>query len=350
VWKKVAGLVVLAAAALSLSSSAEEAAGKKRGFFSPDNWQIDVYGGWTSVDPRCLNMFPQYYEKTIPAFNLDPRQYDKQVFGANYAYSVALDANNAFREIRQTYPLGLAVRYHLGSRLDLSLGLGYMSRKAESFYQATIATDAVPPNGYGTWGADDIDVLDLTYDDIGVSVRCWLPTLGAHYLVFSRGRLDAELSATAGPVFASFKRTFHEFQKYSFPNGTWNGFEYQGRDEGKGLGISLSGGARLGLMLLSRVEVFADAGYQLVSVPTLTGTRQWNQRYLDSESSPPRFTTTEWTGTWRYQAVTYSRSWGTLVVDSTVLTPLTANALQYTKPFDISLSGVRLLVGLSFRL
>jgi hypothetical protein len=347
VGKKAGWVLVLMAAVLLSQAYAEAETAKKKGFFSPDNWQIDLWGGWTSVNPRGLNSFPQYYEKTIPFLVLQSYQYNKQIFGNAYIYSASLDARNSFNKIAAGYPVGFAVRHHVGGRLDVSLGLSYMTRKASSFYHATITTGSIPPNAYGTWGADDIDVRDLTYDNLSISFRSWIPELGAHYRVFSRGALSAELSAAAGPVFASFTTVNHTFDKYTFRNGFWFGFENQLTGQGKGIGIALSGGGRVGLMFLSRLEVFAAAVYRFIKVPTLTGTGVYDTRYVDLESKPPLFTSAVQTGTWRSYPATYTRNWGRLTVDYPVISN---NPSQYPNGVDINLSGVNLQFGISFRL
>jgi hypothetical protein len=346
VWKKVAGVLVLTAAVL-LPAAAQEGVQEKRGFLSPDNWQIDLYGGWTALNPRGLNMFPEYYEKTVPFLNLESYQYNKRAFGSDYSYSASLDARNSFKKITAAYPVGFAIRCHIGSRLDLSLGLSYITRKAKSFYHAQITTDSIPPNAYGTWGLDDIDVRDLTYDDIGVSVKSWIPAAGIHYRFFSAGFIHGELEAAAGPAFASFTQSYHLLDKFTFPNGYWAGNEIQGLGKGKGVGLALSGGGRLSLRLLSRFEVFAAAAYQFVSVPTLTGSFAYSRRYLDVESEPPQFTTAESTGTWRSYPATYSRNWGRLTVDYPVISN---NPSQYPSGIGINLSGVSLRLGVSVRL
>jgi hypothetical protein len=347
VWKKVAWVLVLTAAVLLSAASAQDKPSRKKGFLSLDNWQIDLYGGWTSINPRSLNMFPEYYEKTIPFLNLESYQYNQQIFGSSYIYSASLDARNSFKKITTAYPLGFAIRYHVSSRLDLSLGLSYITRKAKSFYYATITTDSIPPNAYGTWGLDDIDVRDLAYDDISVSVKSWIPAAGIHYRVVSACVINGELEAAAGPAFAAFTQTYHLLDKFTFPNGYWAGNEVQGLGKGKGVGLALSGGGRLSLRLLSRFEVFAAAAYQFVSVPSLSGSFAYSRRYLDVESEPPLFTTTESTGTWRSYPATYSRNWGRLTVDYPVISN---NPSQYPSGIDINLSGVRLQLGVSVRL
>jgi hypothetical protein len=347
VWKKVSWVLVLTAAVLLPAASAQDKPSGKKGFFSLDNWQIDLYGGWAAIDPGGLNIFPQYYEKTIPFLNLESYQYNKQIYGSNYIYSASLDARNSFKKITTASPIGFAIRYHISRRLDLSLGLSYITRKAKSFYHATITTGSIPPNAYGTWGLDDIDVRDLTYDDISVSVKSWIPAAGIHYRFFSAGFIHGELEAAAGPAFAAFTQAYHLFDKFTFPNSYWAGNEVQGLGKGKGVGIALSGGGRLSLGLLSRFEVFVAAAYQFVSVPTLTGSLMSSRRYLDVESVPPQFTTAESTGTWRSYPGTYSRNWGRLTVDYPVISN---NPSQYPNGIDINLSGVSLRLGVSVRL
>jgi hypothetical protein len=345
--KKFALAILLVTAALTLNSEAQDAARKKKGFFAPGNWQIDLRGGWAAFDPRCLNMFPQYYQKTIPFLTLDYYKYNKQVYGNNYSYTVSPDPKNAFREIANAWPVGVDIRYHVNSRLDVSLGLGYLSRKAKSFYHASISTGAVPPNGYGTWGLDDIDVRDLTYDDFSVSVRSWIPSLGVHYRALSSGVFSGELNGAAGLVFGSFEHTYHQLDRYTFPDGFWFAFENQVLSKGKGVGIALSGGCRLGLRLSSRFELFAGAAYELISVPTLTGSGMQGARYVDVESKPPLFTTTGQTGTWRFYSANFLRNWGLLSADNPVLA---AQPSQVPERFDLNLSGLRLQFGISVRL
>jgi hypothetical protein len=332
---------------LSLPLTAQTASEKRGGFFGADRWQIEFQGGWLSLSPRCLNMFPQYYQNTTSFLILDSYSYKKQVYGANYSYTVSLDPQNAFRGIKNAVPFGMTIRYRAHRRFDLSLGLSYLSRSAKSFYRASIDTKAIPPDSYGTWGLDDVDVRDLTYDDTSLSVRSWLPSVGIHYRLSSASAFDAEVFATVGAVFASFRHNYHEFDKYTFPDGFWFAWEYQGAYKGKGVGIGLSGGGRLGWKLSSRFELFATAGYSLISVPKLTGSSETGSRFVDVESEPPQFTHSEASGTWYFYSANYRRNWGSQVIDVPVIT---TQPPQYFEKFHLNLSGFRLQAGIAFQL
>jgi len=328
-------------------SEAQNATGKK-GLFAAGKWQIEIQGGWSAVSPRCLNMFAQYYQKTTSFLTLDSYKYEQQKFGNKYSYSLSLDAKNAFRELKNAFPLGITLRYHVSRRFDFSFGLSYVSGKAQSFYHASIDTKTVPPDSYGTWGLDDVDVRDLTYDDTSTSVQSWIPSVGVHYRMLQSSIFNTELFAAAGPIFASFEHTYHEFDKYTFPDGFWFAWEDRGLYTGKGVGIALFCGGRLGWKLSSRFELFTTAGYALLSVPKVTGSMEMNSRFLDVEAKPPQFTRRESTGTWYYYPAYYGRDWGYLIIDR----PMTADVppSQYFENFEINLSGFRLQAGIAFKL
>jgi hypothetical protein len=292
-------------------------------------------------------MFPQYDQKTVSFLILGSYKYKQQIYGNKYSYTVSLDAKNAFRELKDVFPVGVNIRYHFSPRFDFSLGLGYLSGQATSFYHASIDTKAVPPDSYGTWGQDDVDVRDLTYDDTSISVRSWIPSVGVHYRILSPSIFNAELFATAGPVFASFKHSYHEFNKYTFPDGFWFAWEYQGLYKGIGVGIALTCGGRLGWKLASHLEMFATAGYALISVPKLTGSVETNHRFLDVEAKPPEFSRSESAGTWYVYSFYYQRDWGGQLIDNPFVT---TQPSPYVDKFNLDLSGFRLQAGIAVRL
>jgi hypothetical protein len=346
-WKKAVLFGLLAPAVFSLSSAAQSPGAKKNGVFGAGKWQIEFQGGWQAAHPRHLNMFPQYYQKTVSFLILDSYSYKKQVYGANYIYTVSPDSKNAFEEIKNAFPFGVNIRYHLSPRFDISLGLSYLSQKASSFYRVSIETLAIPPDSYGTWGLDDIDVRDLTYDETSISVRSWMPSAGIHYRLLSAGALSAEVYATAGPVFASIRHGYHSFDKFTFPDGFWFAWEYRNLYAGKGVGIGLSGGGRLGWNLSSRFELFATAGYSYSSIPKLTGSLEVNDRYVDVESEPPEFTHNETSGTWYFYSAGYRRNWGSQVID---VPAITTQPPQQSEKFQLHLSGLRLQAGIAIKL
>jgi len=345
--RKIALLAVSVTVMFFISLKSQNASSKKTGFFAAGNWQFEIQGGWSAINPRCLNSIPQYYKDTVYFQVLRSYIYKRQIYGSLYNYTFSFDSNNDFRKLKNVFPLGITIRYQVSRRLGVSLGLSYMSGQAKSFYHVSIDTKTIPPDSYGTWGNDDIDVRDLTYDDTSISMKSWIPTAGIHFDILSRSIFHSELFATAGPVFGSFKHRYHKFDKYTFPDGFWFGSEYRDSYKGRGVGIALSCGGRLGFELTSRFEIFAMAGYELISVPKLSGSAEKNRRYLDVESEPPQFTRNESEGTWYLESVWLFRTWGRQRVD---LPNVTTHPSQPENKFHLNLSGFLLQAGIAFRL
>jgi len=307
-----------------LAAQAEETSGFKK-------FQIELYAGYTSLNPSDLNLFVNY-ENKIQDFSYD--QYLNYLQANGQILSWTQNQNGERKEIKRAYPLGFRVKYFLTGTIAISLGFKYISSKQESDLDFQHTRDELIDEQY---------IESLAYSPFSISAKAYMPLVGLHVVKRFRNALAIEGYITGGPMFVKC----HYLSDWSYkwriqgPNDGYLVATSIGRLEqnGSGTGIAFDFGGRLSYPVIKRIELFLEGGYAYQVAKNISG-----------EGLETRGTSNvTWKGEWSIKQETMTTAWGE--IDLELPTNYWPNNTEegQVRDFELDLSGFQFRLGLSFR-
>lgn len=284
--------------------------------------QIELYGGIGLTNPRDLNLFSEAEQQYNDLYVVQRMRWMEGYFV------------NDFPEIRSILPGGLRVRFHVSSKLALSLGVeGFQTRIERS------------PDGWFTYVYSGVQTEHHTiaYDPYRLEVSGWSALAGCHYRIPVGAHTDLEVGVGTGWTFASFRFLSEwshalEFYGPAYDFSSQDTVSLQG--DGSGSGFAARAGVRLSRELSRRLAVFVEAAGTYCRIGSLEGNGR-ESRSMTGERS--------WEGTWGIKKEEIRLSWA----EADVLVPTNYwegwPAQQREREFVLDLSGVNLVLGIQLR-
>lgn len=297
-----------------------------------ERFQIEFYGGFTTLNPSDLNLFVDY-DNSIQEFHYDSLLDYLQSNGQIRSWNGVKEAER--KKIKNALPLGGRLRYHVNNSLAISIGFRYFSREHESDFDFEYTRNEIEGEQYSE---------SSTFFPYSLSVKAYVPHVGIHLMKKVKGALMLEGYFSGGPLFAEcsyFSNWRYEWRIREANQSEYLVFQRAGtlEEKGTGTGIAIDLGGRIKYPLIKNLGIFLEAGYAYQVVKNVSGSGS----ELNGEFSET------WDGRWAIKQEQIRTPWGELEAElPTNFWPDGSNEGK-VRDFELNLSGFQLRLGLSFR-
>lgn len=301
-------------------------AGQKLGARERGRFRVDLYGGYSFLDPSDLNQIVDY-DKSVQEFTYDA--YFDYLRDTKMIRSWNKNTAGEWKKIKNAIPFGLRIRYAVLDFFDVSVGFQHMRRGASGSLNFRYTRNELSDVQY-------IESLDIAPH--AVEVKAFMPFVGIHFRKRLGRLLTAEGFAAGGPLFAecSYESQWHYTWTIQGQGYSWETYKSEGvlEEDGSGTGIALEIGGRISIPVLRRIDVFLESGYAYQVVKSLSGSGV----EIQGEN------TQTWEGKWGMKSETMTTPWGM----RDLLFP-TNNKTDGTEvgDFRLDFSGFRIRIGVS---
>ena len=295
-------------------------------------WKIEIFGGFSSIDPADLNLRAKFDDLHSAYYGEDYFQHLKEQ-GEIHSFVKTNEGGEA-RLLKHSIPVGFRIRYGITSWLDLSLGITYLSGTRNSSYKNHF--EVVENGGSANIYSDEF--LNYTLASKG-----YIPSIGIHLGKRIAPYLRLETYLTGGPLFAECRYSMNYITRWpvSFTEGALGDLDEGVLEEkGRGVGLSLQTGVRLNFEFATKYGLLVEGGYAFQEVTDISGPG------IRSQAS----NRDSWEGEWGIKQDIRVMPWGT----ARFLWPSNAwTTFQGTwwraRDFKLDLSGFQLRIGIFYR-
>jgi len=303
-------------------------------------FQIEVFGGFSILNPKDLNGRPEY-DRLYEDFYTELRYgYYHDASGNFVTYSGWVDGE--FNKIKQALPVGLRIKYELTPAFSVSLGFKHLSSRQDS--QVTYQYDVrqVDPDGVQFYDEFSLFQENSPYS---ISVKAYVPMVGIHYKLGKIRSFNLEAFLAAGPMFAECdfvrRRYASSLDSYDYLTESDSSLEMKG----KGTGLALEAGLQINVKVFKHIYLLMEGGYAYQIAGRVSGPGSSENTTRDSNSDG--YTeSAAWDGQWTMVEGYLENEWGRFPYSYPTGQPGTGN----TPNFKLDLSGAQIRLGLSFRL
>jgi len=295
-------------------------------------WRIELFGGFSSINPGDLNLRATFDDIYDSFYSEDYFRY--QVDQGEIASFVKTNEGGKANFLRHSIPFGIRLRYGITNWFDISFGFIYFTSARESSYKNMF--EVVEFEGSPVLYSDEF----LSYT---LSTKGYIPSVGIHLGKRISRALRLEAFLTGGPLFA-------ECSYFLDWNSGWPVVDSSGdfgnlkegflEEKGKGTGLALQVGAKMDFDFAKHYGLFVEGGYTYQTVSDLSGP---GIRSITSHRET-------WEGDWGIKQDVRVRPWGT----AHFLWPsngwnLSQGTWWRVRDFELDLSGFQLRLGIYFR-
>jgi len=302
--------------------------------------QVELYGGYSFLNPQDLNFFPNYYTAWTQYYHDSYRFNDSQI--GNH-YTSTSNISGKFKEIRNGSPFGGRIKYFITPSMALSVGLKVLKKKQPSHYLATHSINSTDPDV-----VEFPDIHDVTYEfsDYSIAINALAPMLGIHYILGSHRYFDLELFASGGPISGSCRFISTYTQSYEKISGYQRHSNYDYDYEGKGKGFALDMGLRINIKFWRMLSLFLEGVYTHQILRKIYGPASSLFNRMDTNAA--RDTVSQnWEGDWQIDDYYWDTDWGNFQGEVGYVAHPFDNSGD--EGFELNLSGFELRLGIALR-
>jgi hypothetical protein len=294
-------------------------------------FHIELFGGYTALNPLDLNLFVDY-ENSIQEFSYD--RYLEYLQANGQILSWTQNQTGERREIKRAFPFGVRMKYFLSKTIAISLGFKYMSSRQESELDFQYIRNELFDEEY---------IENLSYSPFSLSAKAYVPLAGIHVVKRFRNSLELEGYVTGGPMFvkSSLLSDWVYEWRVEGPDYGYVVVNSIGRIEqdGSGTGIAIDFGGRLSIAVIESLAFFLEGGYAYQVAKNISGSG------LETRGS----SNVTWNGKWSIKQETMTAAWGEIDLElPTNYWPPNSDE-ERARDFELDLSGFQLRLGLSLR-
>jgi hypothetical protein len=293
---------------------------------SRKKFQIELYGGFSTLNPADLNLRAEGEEQEEKFFYQDYYDYMKDYNLISYKKI----SEGEFKKITNAIPYGFRLKYFLNRSIAISLGLKYLSRSQVSH----ISNQFQLQYDFGEYREKS------EYSPFTLSARGLTAMLGIHFSKHISDFIALEVFLMGGPLRAECSYAFerHRERLSGNSNLSFSSPDWRLEEKGTGTGFALEGGVRINKQMWKNIHLFIEGGYAYQVVNKLSG--PGNETYGRDISS--------WEGDWDIKEFSITRDWGNLYY------PFPSNYWEAAgqvklRDFKLDLSGFQLRMGFSYR-
>ncbi len=297
-----------------------------------EKFQIEFYGGFTTLNPADLNLFVDY-DNRIQEFMYDSLLNYLESSGQILSWNKVREEDR--RKIKDAFPTGGRLKYHVKDTLAVSIGFRYFSRTHESEFDFEYIRNEIEGDRY---------TEILSYFPYSLSVNAYVPQIGIHVMKRIKGALVLEGYLAGGPLFVECRylsNWSYEWHRREVSNYEYLVFQSTGAldEKGTGTGIAVDLGGRMNYPLFKNMGIFLEAGYAYQVAKNVSGPgSELNGPFSES-----------WAGRWAIKQEQITSPWGELEAElPTSYWPDGSNERRM-RNFKLDLSGFQLRLGLSFQ-
>jgi hypothetical protein len=289
-------------------------------------FRIELYGGFSMLDPADLNLRSQTDEAIYYLYHDD--YYDYLVSrGGGFSYTKT--RSDDFPRIKHAYSTGLRIKYHILNNFGVTLGFRYLQRNLEK----EVINQISFPYAYGDYEYRDIN------SPYTLTIRGYVPFIGFFAEFPVKGKLKAGGFIEGGPLHAGCSFSFINYEEWYSDEDVLieKSSVYYLEEEGSGSGIALTGGLRIALDL-GRFSPFIEGSYAYQEIKELSGPGKEISGDLLEET---------WEGIWGIKQSTVEELWN--VVTNEYPSNYWESGIAGHRDFLLDLSGFQIRMGISYR-
>ncbi|MGD9347330.1 MAG: hypothetical protein PVH84_15800 [Candidatus Aminicenantes bacterium] len=296
-----------------------------------DRFQVEFYGGIIFLNPQDLNLFVSH-DARLQEFFYD--SYFDYLVATDQIQSWTRNQGEERKEITRSYPIGGRIKYYISETIALSLGFKYQTSSQNMDLEYEYFRNELSDERYNE---------AIRYSPYSLSAKAYIPTIGVHITKKLKDTLTMEAFISGGPMFADC-RYFTEWSYEWVTEGPGYRYVTYNRngvleEKGSGTGIAVDLGGRFSYPIISRFEIFLEAGYAYQVVKSISGP---GGEEMDGRS-------TTWDGRWGIKRETVAAAWGELEMEFPTAHWSDNSEEDRVRDFELDLSGFQLRLGLSFR-
>ena len=299
---------------------------------SNGRWRIEMYGGFSGINPGDLNLRATFDDMYDHFYSEDYFQYQVKQ-GEILSFTKTNEGGKA-RLLRHSIPVGMRLRYGVTDWFDISIGFSYFTSSRESSYKNTF--EVFELEGSPALYSDEF----LSYT---LSAKGYIPSLGIHLGEKITPFLRLEGFLTGGPLFAecSYFLDWSSGWPVVDSSGDFGNLKEGFLEEkGSGTGLALKVGAKMDYDFSKHYGLFVEGGYAYQNVSDVSGP---GIRSMTSHRET-------WEGDWGIKQDIRERPWGT----ASFLWPSNAWVVSQgtwwrARDFELNLSGFQVRLGIYFR-
>ncbi|MEN8153279.1 MAG: hypothetical protein ABFR75_04595 [Acidobacteriota bacterium] len=296
--------------------------------------QIELFGGYSGLNPTHLNLWPDYQEGRDNFYTIEKNEYYHIMNGDYFTYEGNITGN--YKKIKSGMPFGARVKYFLNPSFAISLGFKYFNKKQTSLVESDYSF-----NSYYNGEYSQNDISDPLY----IYSEGFTPMAGAHYIILKNSMFEAEGFLNVGIMFASCGMTYDNYSKSTYDSGYIREYETILQYTGEGSGFAAEAGLRTNIKLSGSLGIFAEGGYSFQKVSNITGDGSY--KYAEKDSNSDGYSEGwSWTGKWKVSEYRADREWGSW--NYSYYFP--GNENENARDFILDLSGFFLRIGISLKL
>jgi hypothetical protein len=301
-------------------------------------YMIEVYGGYSLLNPVDLNYRPQYDHTYEKFYTEDRYSYYHSQAGDFFTYTAQNEGE--YKEIKHALPMGVRFKIRLDRIFWFSVGLKYVARTENSNVTHRYDIHSVDPDGMLFFDESTILRENSPYS---LSVKGYLPTVGIHYTPSLNRLVNAEWYITAGIIFASCEFSRQRLYRETDNYGYWYESNRSYMIKGKGAELAFDAGARLNIKVNRSFYVFIDGSYAFQRVDNISGPG-YEELHIQDANDDGYTTRTEWEGTWAVIKSDLINEWG----NEEYLFPSNQYGTRNLREFKLDLSGFQFRLGIAF--
>jgi len=223
----------------------------------PRGWFVEAAAGFAGLAAGDLNARLESQQRRIDFLYRQGYEAQQRIAGGAFSYSLEEPEGSGLRGLGGAFPAGLRVGRSLGPRAAVFAGVQFLERRRTSWLQQTYRVSDLRPDQVTPPGST---VTEIAFPDCSLSVRAWIPQLGAMVDLFRGRSWTASVRLAAGPMFASLRLVEAQSTRRTEADGYWTEWHQVVDMKGKGIGAAAEAAARLSWQALPRLGLYVEGG------------------------------------------------------------------------------------------
>ena len=246
--------VVFALLAASIAVFPHPVQAQEEGFpFRFANFSLEIYGGFSKINPTEFNSISRYEESYLKFF-----YFDKYEFLYGKDATTTRTGDSRIGSLDRALPFGVRLTYRISPTLTLSLGI----QRVKGDRNSTAGMVVAAPDGSGA---------EYRLPSFRLLASAWIPEIRATFGWNLPAALRLELFMGGGPMFAECRSAFERRDIIIDTQGR----RYETRTTmdmtGRNTGICGELGARLRIRPVKFLSLFAEGGFAFRHTSGLKG-------------------------------------------------------------------------------
>jgi hypothetical protein len=336
-------LLILALAIVSPPAADAQEKGYRLSF---KNFSIEIYGGYSGLNPGDFNISADYEEAYLQFYYIQRFAYFHSVYGDDYTVASRRTGDGHFKPITSGFPVGARIRYAFSPSLSVSIGAQYLNVTQGS--RVGMIVDVQDSHG---GYADSPNLLTYQYQNSGfeLSASAWILQAGAHFGWELGPRFRVEAFVVGGPMFAQCRSISEQHATMTDQTGYRSNRVFSLEMKGSAAGASVELGGQLRFKAASHLDIFLEGSYAFREADELKGPG-WSKTTTEDSNTGQDVSSASWNGQWSVVLSNANTDWGRFQAWNT--SNDSSSAYFYnsgTRRFVLILSGLQLKAGFAVK-